>query len=87
MLSKFWMAILVVLVLILLDFIILTISKKDVYDKLNYVFAANTVIVLALMVVGFVDGRMDMYIDIALSYSILGFVTSVILAKYIGGRK
>lgn len=87
MLSKFWMAILVVLVLILLDLIILTISKKDVYDKLNYVFAANTVIVLALMVVGFVDGRMDMYIDIALSYSILGFVTSVILAKYIGGRK
>lgn len=87
MLSKFWMVILVVLVLILLDLIILTISKKDVYDKLNYVFAANTVIVLALMVVGFVDGRMDMYIDIALSYSILGFVTSVILAKYIGGRK
>lgn len=87
MLSKFWMAVLVILVLILLDLIILTISKKDIYDKLNYVFAANTIIVLSLMVVGFVDGRMDMYIDIALSYSILGFVTSVILAKYIGGRK
>lgn len=87
MISKFWMAILVILILILLDLIILTITKKDIYDKLNYVFAANTVVVLALMVVGFVDDRMDMYIDIALSYSILGFVTSVILAKYIGGRK
>lgn len=85
--TKFWMAVLVVLVLILVDLIILTIKKKDIYDKLNYIFAANTVIVLALMVVGFVDDRMDMYIDIALSYSILGFVTSVILAKYIGGRK
>lgn len=87
MMSRFWMIILILLVCVLLDLIYLTISKKDVYDKLNFVFVANTVIVLALMVIGFVDGRMDMYIDIALSYSILGFVTSVILAKYIGGRK
>ena len=81
------MVVLVVLVLILIDLLVFTLIKKDVYDKLNYIFAMNTVIVLALMVVGFVDGRADMYIDIALSYSILGFVTSVILAKYIGGRK
>ena len=47
----------------------------------------NTIIVLLILVVGFKDGREDMYIDIALSYSILGFVTSVILAKYIGGRR
>lgn len=81
------MVVLVVLVLILIDLLVFTLIRKDVYDKLNYIFAMNTVIVLALMVVGFVDGRADMYIDIALSYSILGFVTSVILAKYIGGRK
>lgn len=81
------MVVLVVLVLILIDLLVFTLIRKDVYDKLNYIFAMNTVIVLALMVVGFVDGRADMYIDIALSYSILGFVTSVILAKYIGGKK
>lgn len=81
------MVVLVVLVLILIDLLVFTLIKKDVYDKLNYIFAMNTVVVLALLVVGFVDGRADMYIDIALSYSILGFVTSVILAKYIGGRK
>lgn len=81
------MFVLVVLVLILMQLLVFTLKKKDIYDKLNFVFAANTVVVLILMTVGFVDGRMDMYIDIALSYSILGFVTSVILAKYIGGRK
>ena len=85
--STLWMVVLVVLVLILIDLLVFTLIKKDVYDKLNYIFAMNTVVVLALLVVGFVDGRADMYIDIALSYSILGFVTSVILAKYIGGRK
>ena len=81
------MVVLVVLVLTLIDLLVFTLIKKDIYDRMNFVFAANTIVVLILMAVGFVDGRMDMYIDIALSYSILGFVTSIILAKYIGGRK
>jgi multicomponent Na+:H+ antiporter subunit F len=75
---------LIAVVLVLLAFALI---KKDIYDKLNAIFAMNTNIVLLIMVLGFIDGRMDMYIDIALSYSILGFVTTVILAKYIGGRK
>ena len=72
---------------ILIIMLIMMFRKKDLLGKLNYVFAMNTVIVLLILTVGFKDGREDMYIDIALSYSILGFVTSVILAKYIGGRK
>lgn len=85
--NTLWMVVLVVLVLTLIDLLVFTLIKKDIYDRMNFVFAANTIVVLILMAVGFVDGRMDMYIDIALSYSILGFVTSIILAKYIGGRK
>lgn len=85
--TKLWLLVLVGLVAILLVMIYFVIVKERTYDKLNFVFAANTVIVLGIMVVGFVDKRIDMYIDIALSYAILGFVTSVILAKYIGGRK
>lgn len=61
--------------------------KKNIFDRLNAIFSLNTVIVLLIMTVGFIDGRLDMYIDISLSYSILGFVTTVILAKYIGGRR
>ena len=72
------------LVLVQVCYILL---KKDIYDKLNAIFAMNTNIVLLIMGLGFVDGRLDMYIDIAISYAILGFVTTVILAKYIGGRK
>ena len=85
--TKLWLLVLIGLVAILLVMIYFVIVKERTYDKLNFVFAANTVIVLGIMVVGFVDKRIDMYIDIALSYAILGFVTSVILAKYIGGRK
>ena len=50
-------------------------------------FVMNTNIVFLILVRGLIDGRIDMYIDIALSYSILGFVTTVILAKFIGGRR
>lgn len=85
--TTFWTVMLIGLVCILMAMLVFVFVKKALFDKLNAVFAMNTVIVLLIMIVGFIDGRMDMYIDIALSYSILGFVTSVILAKYIGGRK
>lgn len=87
MMKIFWIAVLIWLVVLLMGMLVMMFRKKYPLNKLNYVFAMNTVIVLLIMTVGFIDGRADMYIDIALSYSILGFVTSVILAKYIGGRK
>ena len=87
MMTVFWQIVLAALVVILVAMLALLFVRKTTLDKLNYIFAMNTVIVLLILTVGFIDGREDMYIDIAMSYSILGFVTSVILAKYIGGRK
>ena len=87
MITGFWYWLLAGLLVILIIMLVMMFRKKGLLDKLNYVFAMNTVIVLLILAVGFRDGREDMYIDIALSYSILGFVTSVILAKYIGGRR
>lgn len=87
MMKGFWIFILAGLSAVLIIMVVMMLVKKALPEKLNYVFAMNTVIVLLILTVGFIDGREDMYIDIALSYSILGFVTSVILAKYIGGRR
>ena len=83
----FWTISLIVLVAILVGLLVFVFKRKKLINKINAIFAMNTVIVLLIMNVGFIDGRMDMYIDIALSYAILGFVTSVILAKFIGGRR
>ena len=87
MTEYFWLCVTGALIIILAAMVILMFTHKVLLDKLNYVFAMNTVIVLLILSVGFAGGREDMFIDIALSYSILGFVTSVILAKYIGGRR
>ena len=40
--------------------------------------------ILILVLIGFVDGREDMYVDIAISYAILGFISSVFVAKFLG---
>ncbi len=49
------------------------------------IIGANTILLLILF--GYVDGRPDMYVDIGISYAMLGFVGSVILAKLLGGKK
>ena len=83
----FYTAILLAITGVVLLMLFFMIRKNGVYDKLNAMFVMNTNIVFLILVRGLIDGRIDMYIDIALSYSILGFLTTVILAKFIGGRR
>ena len=83
----FYTAILLAITGVVLLMLFFMIRKNGVYDKLNAMFVMNTNIVFLILVRGLIDGRIDMHIDIALSYSILGFVTTVILAKFIGGRR
>ena len=85
--SRFFLFMLIGVIIIVISMLIFMLCGKLTYDKLNALFVMNTNIVILIMTVGFIDGRMDMYIDIALSYAILGFVTTVIFAKYIGGRR
>ena len=85
--KSFFIFITVILICIVIAMVIFLLSKKRTFDKLNALFVINTNIILIIMLTGFLDGRQDMYIDIALSYSILGFISTVIFAKYIGGRR
>lgn len=74
-------------VLITMFMLVFVMLNKKVLDKLNALFVINTNVVMLIMTTGFIDGRKDMYIDIAISYAVLGFISTVILAKYIGGRR
>lgn len=57
-----------------------------VYDRMNGLGVTGTGTILLIILFGYLDGRPEMYVDIALSYAILGFVGSVIIAKYLGGK-
>ena len=59
----------------------------SVFDRLNGIFVIGIDVIMVILFVGFVDGRIDMYVDIAISYGLLGFLSTVIIAKFLGGGK
>lgn len=85
--SSLFIFLLIGIVILIISIIFFMFKGKIIYDKLNAVLVMNTLIVIAILVIGFVHGRLESYIDIALCYSLLGFITTAILAKYIGGRR
>jgi multicomponent Na+:H+ antiporter subunit F len=46
---------------------------------------ANTVALVT--VIGFIFARPDMFVDVAIAYSLLGFIGIVVLAKYLEQRR
>lgn len=57
------------------------------YDRLNGIFAIGIHVITVLLLIGYITGREDMFVDIAFSYGILGFLSTVIIARFLGVRK
>lgn len=57
--------------------------EKVIYDKMNGLSVINTNVVILILVFGFLDGRPEMYIDIAIAYGILGFVGNIVISRYV----
>ena len=65
-------------------FVIGAMLQRLFYGPTIGVIGADTILLLVLF--GYIDGRPDMYVDIAISYAFLGFIGSVIVAKFLGGK-
>lgn len=80
-----------IIIAALLFFIFLMVIKMikgpTIYDRMNGLSVISADVLILILVYGFIDGRPEMFIDIAIAYSILGFVTNIIVAKYLGGKK
>ena len=60
----------------------------DLYgEKFDFAVVESEDTILLLVLFGYIDKRPDMYVDIAISYAILGFIGSLIVAKFIGGKR
>ena len=77
---------LIVLIFLTLLMLVKLFKKTGVYDRFVGILVMSTNVILILILIGFVDGRRDMYVDVAVSYAILGFISSVIIAKFMGSR-
>ena len=84
--NAIWVVIMVAVVVIIGLMLQRVFQGPTIYDRMNGlgVIGADTILLLVLF--GYIDGRPDKYVDIAISYAILGFICSVIVAKYMGGK-
>lgn len=81
-----FVALVVGLVILVMLMLIRVFKGPSVYDRLNGLGVIGTDAILILVLLGFLSGRADMYVDIAIAYAILGFIGLVVIAKYLEGK-
>jgi multicomponent Na+:H+ antiporter subunit F len=57
-----------------------------VFDRVIGAGLIGTNALLLLVLVGFIYGRIDMFVDVAIAYALLNFVGVVALGRYFEGR-
>lgn len=58
------------------------IMGPTVFDRLVGTNAIATKTIALICLIGYLFGRIDMFIDITLAYAVLGFIGSLTIAKY-----
>ncbi len=86
MMTDFFVCYLVAMILLTLVMLARLFINAGLYNRFIGILVMCTNVILILVLIGFVDERRDMYVDIAISYAVLGFITSVIVAKILGGK-
>lgn len=59
----------------------------SVFDRLLATNAIATKTIVLICIIGILYERIDMFIDITLAYAILGFIGSLVIAKYVISAK
>ncbi len=73
----------VVLTLVISLSLIRVVQGPTVFDRLMGANAIATKTIGLICLIGYVFGRMDMFVDITLAYAILGFIGVVAVAKFV----
>lgn len=77
----------VVLTIIISVPLIRVIKGPTLFDRILATNAIATKTIVLICLIGFLFGRIDMFIDITLAYAVLGFIGSLVIAKFIESPK
>ncbi len=77
----------VVLTIIIAVPLVRVLNGPTLYDRLLATNAIATKTIVLIALIGFLFDSIDMFIDITLAYAILGFIGSLIIAKYVSSPK
>ncbi|WP_410332688.1 monovalent cation/H+ antiporter complex subunit F [Rhodohalobacter sp.] len=76
-----------VLTIIIAVPLVRVVKGPTVFDRLLATNAIATKTIVLICLIGFLFGRIDMFIDITLAYAVLGFIGVLAIAKYITSPK
>lgn len=85
--NDFFLMIGIGLLLLIFLVIIRLVKGPSIIDRVMAVNVLGTKTVILLVIIGQVYGRLDMFIDLALAYALLNFISSLVAAKFIKRRK
>lgn len=77
----------IILTIIIAIPLVRVLKGPTVFDRLLATNAIATKTIVLICLIGFLYGRIDMFIDITLAYAILGFIGSLVIAKYVISSK
>ena len=60
---------------------------KTIFDRVIAAGLVGTNGFILLALIGFIYGRIDMFVDIAITYALLNFVVVIVLGKYFERRE
>lgn len=85
--TAFLMALALFIALLIGAALIRVSAGPSIYDRLLGVGIVGTNAVLLLTIIGFIYGRPDGFLDLAITYAILNFVGVVAVAKFLDVRR
>jgi len=77
----------VVLTVIIAVPMVRVVKGPTLFDRILATNAIATKTIVLICLTGYVFGRIDMFIDITLAYAVLGFLGSLVIAKYLSSYK
>lgn len=83
MMEQFFLFSAIVLTVIIAVPLVRVLKGPTIYDRLLATNAIATKTIVLIALIGFLFGKIDMFIDITLAYAVLGFIGSMIIAKYL----
>jgi len=72
----------VALTLVMLLSLYRVVSGPSIFDRLTGLGLIGSKMIVLLLVLGAWSERVDLYVDIALSYGLISFVGTLVMAKY-----
>ena len=84
--ENFYLGVSILLCMLVLLCLYRVLYGPTIIDRIVGVGAIGTKTLVILVLMGFIYGRIDMFLDISIAYALLNFIGTIAAAKFFEGR-